>query len=299
MNRIYRLTPHFRLSHNPLFMLESRRVRWGESGRTLLRYNGRRVTAICAVLTLIWLLLAIGDREQAASADFTLLLLAVSLLAALALDYTSMSAALRSINSEVVSGRWDLLRLTALSGAQIVAAKHGAAQVRVWRVMALIVGLQIVVSLTIICGVLLLLIRDQFLAYFVPSELATAVTGQLMLVAGCIVFVIEPFWRMRAVTALGVAISARAHHPTSAVLSATGAVAALWLTQGLVALALAFGVTTLVLPLAVLEMTFNALVFCAPLIFLVVSSATVYGFYSVVQTWSLRRAERWIAAQSG
>ena len=63
-------------------------------------------------------------------------------LAALALDYRCMSTALGSINGEIAAGRWDLLRLTLADRPQIVAAKHGAAQVRVWRLMTLIVALR-------------------------------------------------------------------------------------------------------------------------------------------------------------
>jgi len=36
-------------------------------------------------------------------------------------------------------------------------------------------------------------------------------------------------------------------------------------------------------------------VICSPLAIFALITVTVYGFYSIVQTWALRRAERWVA----
>jgi hypothetical protein len=294
MKRLYRLTPHRLLSRNPLFTFEVRRVRWGQSAQSMLTYSGRLMLVVCAVLMLLWLLVSFRDIRQNSVGDFVILLLGASFLASLALDTTSMASALGSINGEITSGRWDLLRLTLLTVPQIVAAKHGAAQVRAWRLMTLIIALRVAVLLMALASFLLILVHSRSFNGVTAAQTLNAIIGQLVITVLGILYILEPWWRMRTVTALGVAISARARQPISVVLAAGGAVFGLWLLQGFVALVVAFGVGLIILPLTLLEASVNQLVICSPLIFLILIIAIVYGFYSIVQTWGLRSAERWI-----
>ena len=298
MKRLYRLTPHQHLNHNPLFNFEVRRVRWGQSAQALLRTSGRLVLIVCTALMLLWLLVTLRDIHQDSLRDFVLLLLGLSFLASLALDTVSMSSALGSINGEIASGRWDLLQLTLLTVPQIVAAKHGTAQVRAWRLMVLIIGMRVAVALMIVLSYLLILFRDTGSSFRTPGQTLTSIIGQLVLITLGILYILEPWWRMRTVTALGVAISARTRQPISAVLAAAGMVFALWLLQGFVAVVIAFGVGLIIVPLTLLEVSANQVVICSPLLLLALAIATVYGFYSIVQTWGLRSAERWIARVS-
>jgi hypothetical protein len=225
----------------------------------------------------------------------TLLTAALSLVAALLLDYRCMTTAVGSINGEITTGRWDLLRLSALENAQIVAAKHGAAQVRVWRLMALIIGSRVAVALALGLRFVIDSLDDVAWAGRTPGDIVSILLGQAALFVFAAVYAVEPFWRMRAVTTLGVAISARVRERISSVLLAVGALAAFWLAQGIIIAAMIFAVSVILLPLGVVEYSVNRLIICAPLLFVVVLLATVYGFYSAVQAWGLRCALRWTA----
>jgi hypothetical protein len=294
MKLLSRLVPHARLSQNPLFNLEVRRVRWGVSQHALFRYSAWRLVIISAVVLPIWLLSAMPNPLRNGVNDFVLLLLGASLLAGLALDYASMSAALGSINGEMTTRRWDLLRLTALTIPQIVTAKHGVAQVRTWRWMILLVALRFAIGLILGINLALMISQPGWLG-ITTMQAFTTLMGTLMLALLFLAFTVEPFLRMRSVTALGVAISARARQSTSMVLAAGGVVALMWLGQGFVAAAVALLFSGVLVPLGLLEEAAYGVTFCAPVLLVALFWLTVYGFYSVVQTWSLRRAERWIA----
>jgi hypothetical protein len=294
MKRLSHLAPHKRLSQNPLFNLEVRRIRWGVSEKHLWRFSARWLIIVSAIVLPLWLLSALPNPVRTGVNDFVLLLVIISFLAGLALDYTCMAAALGSINGELSAGRWDLLRLTSLTIPQIIAAKHGAAQLRAWRMMILVMGLRLAIWLVLGINFVLLLSQPWGLG-MTTVEAFTTLVAALMLALLFLIFVIEPFWRMRAVTALGVAISARARHSTSGVLAAGGFVAALWLGQGFVVVAVMLAISMTLLPLGALETAAYQVVFVAPALLVVVILLTVYGYYSVIQTWGLRRAERWIA----
>ena len=296
MKRLYRLTPHHHLTNNPLFELDVRRVRWGTSAQTLLLASGRWIGIMCCVTLILWFLLSLQDIRDHNVGDFIFILLLLNFLASLVLDYTSMTSALGSITHELTSGRWDLLRLTLVTIPQIVAAKHGAAQVRVWKLMIVIIGLRIGVVLISIMNLLLLLLHNQAFAYLLPEQARDMVIEVITGLVLALLYTLEPFWRMRTVTALGVAISARARQPISATLAAGGAILALWLLQGFVALSIAVIVALVILPLALLEYAALQTALLSPLAFLALVVAAVYGFYAVLQSWSLRRATRWVAA---
>ncbi len=299
--RFARLTPHFRLSQNPLFALEVRRVRWGVSTEIMLQRGRLWLTVTCTALFSLWLLILLigggGFDSENPSLVILFLLFGASFMAALALDFTCMAAAIGSVGREIVSGRWDLLRLTLLRIDQIVAAKHGAAQTRAWRLMTLLIGARLAITAMIIISLVMMFLRDQSYGFYQYSPILLfrdlVVYGFIAL--ACLVYVIEPFWRTRAVTALGVAISARTQQHAFGVLAALAAVMALWLAQGCVLLAMGAFASAFIVPLALAETSAIQITICSPLLLLGMFAGVVYGFYNIIQTWSLRSAERWLA----
>jgi hypothetical protein len=201
-----------------------------------------------------------------------------------------MSNALNSISGEVVAGRWELLRLTMLTGRQIVAAKHGAAQARTWRLASVIVAVRLASMLMIALTVPITFLDQR--GIFTGMPLLPFIFAALAGGGVALIFSLEPLWRMRAVTALGVAASARASQPLSTVLVAIGTLAAFWLGQGMVVAALFFGAGLMITPLAMLEAALGQGVIFSPLFLLAAVFLMVYGYYSLVQTFALRRAER-------
>jgi hypothetical protein len=295
MKLLSRLAPHQRLSRNPLFNLEVRRIRWGVSQQALFRYSLWRLAIIGGVLLVIWFFSAIPYLSREGSGDLLLVLMALSLLASFPLDLTFMSAAIGSINGDISANRWELLRLTPLSGQQVIAAKHGVAQVRAWRWMILVIALRLGMVLIGGATALFLLLRPNTWSYMLPSQTISTIISLFFLAVVGAIYTIEPFWRMRSVTALGVAISARTRQQTSSVLAALGSVFALWLLQGIILFALVLTGGSLFSWLALMEAAALQVVICSPALLVVLVALTVYGFYAVVQSWSLRRAERWIA----
>jgi hypothetical protein len=79
------------------------------------------------------------------------------------------------------------------------------------------------------------------------------------------------------------------------VLAAVGSVVALWLVQGIILFALVLIGGSLLSWLAVMEAMTLQIVIFSPALLVALVTITIYGFYSIVQTWSLRRAEGWIA----
>ncbi len=165
--------------------------------------------------------------------------------------------------------------------------------------MMLITALRLGVVLTLGLSIFLANMNGYEWSIRTSGEIISMLFAQLMLLVVAVIYVIEPFWRMRMVTALGMAISARARHHSSSVLVSIGALAALWLAQAIIVAALALGVSVVIVPLALVEYSVNGLVFCSPAIFLFILIAAFYGFYTSVRAWSLRYAVRWAAPQEG
>ena len=294
------MTPHHRLTGNPLFSLETRRIPWGYSERALLRFSARLLEIVVGLTLLVWWFLARPDRvytysSGASFGSFAPLLFAFGLLAGLLLDCLGMASSFGSLSAEVSAGRWEVLRLTLLPVEYIVAAKHGVAQVRVWRYTILLVAFRLAVSVMLVITLFLSLYRGGLASPdFSLAQALAALPTLLMLAALSALYVLEPFWRVRMVTALGVAVSARAWQGSSSLLLAVAVLGALWLAGLFVAVIVAFGAS-----LALAQLGFSAgslaqTLVCAPLI-IAALFVTIYGFYSVVQIWSLRRAESWIA----
>jgi hypothetical protein len=221
---------------NPLFRLEMRRVRWANSTGAVRRAGIRIGFWIVNLLILLWLLqLFIGrDRYfEASSASLQLLLLAGLLLDA-ALDCVGMAFAVNSIGGEIAAGRWDLLHLTALEPDDIVEAKHTAAHIRASRAAAVVTSVRL-------AGVILLVLFYALVARrfgFYTSSPQYILLLMLSISIAAVVYIFEPTWRVRAVTALGVAVSTRVQNGTSVVLAGLGAVLAVWVSQALIGAAL-------------------------------------------------------------
>jgi hypothetical protein len=295
MKLLSRLLPHQRLNDNPLFNLEMRRIHWGSTERALWRYSARRLEIIVGVLLILWLGVTRQDPYYSVLDNFALLLLGVSLLAEPLLDYLSMIAALGSINAEVAAGRWDLLCMTSLTISKIVAAKHGAAQVRAWRYMILLMALRLAVLLMIAIGLLAGYGRDY--NWIIPAydRLLWTVFSLVTILALGALYIVEPVWRVRMVTAIGLALSARARSGTSAVLLAGSALGTLWLVSLCLGVGVVIGSSVALSQLAMVGPLFVQALFCTPMV-LAALYAMIYGFYSIIQIGCLRRAERWIAA---
>ncbi|HVU11580.1 MAG TPA: hypothetical protein VHD90_09890 [Phototrophicaceae bacterium] len=278
-------------------------MRWGGSAEIMLRRGRSWLALTCVALFSIWLLVLLigggGFDSENPSLIIMFLCFGASFMAGLALDFTCMAAAIGGVGREIVSGRWDLLRLTLLRLDQVVAAKHGAAQTHAWRWMALLIGTRLAISLMLLVTVLITFFQEHpfGLAELAasPALLTQYLALFLVIVLLGLVFSVEPFWRMRAVTALGVAISTRTQQHAVGVLAALAAIMAIWLAQGFIILTIFMFASFLLAPLALAELSTLQVAVCSPWLLLGMFAGVVYGFYNIIQTWSLRSAERWLA----
>jgi hypothetical protein len=226
--------------------------------------------------------------------DFFAILVGFGLLASLFLDFVCIAAALNSISSEIINGTWDLLRLTVLREGELVLAKHAITQLRVWRTTMWVIGLRIaatvIAAFFMITDYVLEILSQGYLTIEENIEFILFILVPFALLF-CI-FTIEPLWRMQAMSALGMVISARLKDGALAALLAIGTVLAVWCIQALVLFTL---VASLGAVVAVLSPVIGSSAFIiSPLIVF----PTVYGFYSVLKTWALRQVARRLFALS-
>lgn len=296
---------------HPLFRHEVRRVPWGFSEARIRGYSLRVFVLACACIFLAWLLLSLAFStpppysyyQQPASwfvygssQQVFVLLILVAIGVNLFLDFASTLAAANSINGEILAGRWDLLRLTALREEGIVNAKHAVAQVRAWRMLAVTVSARmatVILGLFVFSLVPLFLLGDVSFFSGLGESLIREPLGMLfgfaILSLTLIVYVIEPYWRMKAMTALGLVISSYVLNAPLGVLASVGVIFAVWLAQVVIAVMLVFGLGFLLAPTIFLFSSSASFSILYILIAAAITATTIYGFYTLLQNWSLRR----------
>jgi hypothetical protein len=297
MRQLLNPYPDVRPDH-PMIVREMRRLRWLKRAGSLRRYSlliFLRVIGIVLVLFLILLFVQWRqDRDLFGfwriGGEYFVILVGVSLLANLLLDFGSITAALNSISGEITNGTWDLLRLTGIREGELVLAKHMITQIRVWRTTMWVIGLRIAATLiAIIATLTVYFFNTSFSEYRTFQENVVFFLFNIIPLMGLFcIFILEPLWRMRAMTALGMVISVRTRDNALAVLLSVAMVLALWLMQAVVIAAVVVGLWVLAFVLSAGDM----LALCAPLTTLLLIFSVVYGFYSILKTWGLRQVTR-------
>jgi len=299
MNLLSRLLPPQHLWNDPLFRSQARTVKWGESWAIMRDRTFAWLIQAFLIIVIAWLV-CVGiygitnvltrSVPNGWLLDFTqgywVFAIVISLLANLAIDFTGISAGLGVISAEVTSGRYELIRMSLVRPTRIVASKYMLAQVRVWRDTARLMWVRL---LLIIFGVVIIawngFTADSY-ATFNYSRGVYDLYPYYILGFSAIVYVIEPYWRMKAVTAIGVALSSRLTTGVGATLASGLALLAYWLFQAVMLFALSF-----MLSIVTIWMLFDeiALLVCFPII-VAIGGGVIYGFYSIIQRVSLRHA---------
>ncbi|MCA9903082.1 MAG: hypothetical protein KC547_04420 [Anaerolineae bacterium] len=146
-------------------------------------------------------------------------------LAGLLIDFLCLVLAGSAISSEIVAGRWTLLRLTTLSSKSIVSAKHASVRLRYWPWLHVLAGMR--------CGVVVLLALWNLDTLRYSSALDVFLIIGLFILAA-VPYVIEPFWRTQAMTSVGLFFSALNRSTALTVLTAVFGLFALWLVQAVI-----------------------------------------------------------------
>jgi hypothetical protein len=304
---------------SPLYLKEAPRTGYGLTARALRRYSLKWVFIMAAITLSVWIIGSLLSRPvddkfrpsgTVATFDLFLLIMIVSIVAGGLLDFRAVQAALNSIDSEANPAWWDLLRLTMLREDGIMRAKHASAQMRVWRLTMMIVGLRVGSVLTLalhILGMWAFQGENPFYEWMPYSlserPLEFVVMASLLILIFALTataYVIEPLWRLRALSALGLSISAFTRGGVFAVLIGLMAVFAVWITQLMVLAALLIGSSFVMLPLSMAATSVTSSgrvvyplgllpVAIIMLVYTLIAAVSVYGFYQLIQTWSLRR----------
>lgn len=288
---------------NPVFRYAVRTIRWVR-GIEQFKNQSRNIIVLMVLLAFAWWLLLVwvnwadcGSYWCAHTGGEIVLSITafVSIAGAVLLDFICMVTSLNSIGMEFTRGRWDLLRLTPLRPDAIIGAKHVITQIRSWRAFMALLGARIATVLLALAQAFVLpAVFDYYnpladLGEFFVTEPFLSTFVLVNIVIFTVVYLIEPFWRMRAMTALGISLSARFRNLTTASLVALAAIGLVWLSQVVIMgfiiwLMISFlssmfvGVSSEVLP--VLCVT----TFCAG------TGFVIYWYYRSLRATSLNRA---------
>lgn len=302
---------------HPLFHLDVRAVSWAWPPRRFWQYSRRILLVVHAVIFLLWALLSVLDAANnpfeppdyrfsqyflVNNVNFFYFVMFVAIAANTLLDFRSLQLGLKTINGEITAGRWDLLRLTALHERGIVRAKHAGARLRVWRMTMVIVSARLA---TVTIGLFAALVApylftgeniivEGLLDSFIREPLPMLVVLMIGAVTAA-VYAVEPFWRMQAMTALGMALSAHIQNAALGMLAAVGGMVVVWLLQVIVviALVLILGVGLGGLLASVMIYASSPLGAALYILFAcVVTALTIYGFYFLLEILSLVRVVR-------
>jgi hypothetical protein len=138
-------------------------------------------------------------------------------------DFWYLFRGLRAISPHRESGHWDMIRLTPTPAKTLLGAKYVAVQLQSWRVLSaeLLPRLYLIFA----CIPFFSLVSLQFAVSFGRYSYNRASIWDaedliifLTMTSACVFFAMEAVWRMRAVTALGLALSARSRHTINGLL---------------------------------------------------------------------------------
>ncbi len=289
---------------NPVFGFGVRRLRFGRSAQTLNRRSWRIIGFSLGVTLLLWVLMVGGEYVgngcataepflcyyplQNTSVQFAVGLLLLSIGLDVLLDFACILAGYNTMRMATEAIHWDLLRMTPMQLDVIVGAQHAIVQTRAWLMTVLITSLRVAVVLFYLFTTFILpLIYRGSLGDFMTLGYGYDFVWLFTLVALFalgFVLIAEPLWRMRAMTALSLALAAQFREPVLGTLAGLGSVIGLWLAE-LIILGLLFYLTIIVA-------TSTSFTF-APVFGSVTGGIAVWLFFRILKGRSLGRAIRY------
>jgi hypothetical protein len=105
-------------------------------------------------------------------------------------------------------------------------------------------------------------------------------------------YILEPLWRMRALTALGLWISARVGNAALAGLTGFGAMIVVWISQSVI-MGILMWFTSAIMGRVFFEFMDSVLaIACGVLIMCVITALVIYNYYRILGEMSLNQALR-------
>jgi len=268
------LLPHAYVnSDSPVFTYELRdwtKSRSPDDLKGTIGWELLRNTLFAMLLWGIAFALSSGDPTQRYDSMWLLvgIALVLSVFAGYVLDGFCVYITAFNNRAQQMDGvHYDLLSLSHVDTEHLVRARFAAAQVRVWNIMRTVIGIRLIAIVFVLLNLfaappLLGLDLTQYISLnvlsglgFWPGALArtTLFFGAALL---GLVMLIEPLWRLRALTAAGMAAAGNRRPTTAVLIYAAGALVGVWLIQ-----------TTLLVVVSVLVFAFSASPTCLTLVF--------------------------------
>jgi hypothetical protein len=125
------------------------------------------------------------------------------------------------------------------------------------------------------------------------SEFFAPFLGLVIIVIFLAVYVIEPVWRMRAMTAVGMAVSARVHNIVFGLLTAFAAIVTTWIVQAII-----MGVLAWLTIQVMIGVGSSSLIACGILVSCITTAWIIRVFYVGLEDRALGYATRRIYRES-
>lgn len=226
--------------HLPLFRLEVRRIRWVQSPQNARNHTLLILAIVMLVSVLLWLVLVLPHRGLVrgfvVSDTVIRTLFFFSIAANLLLDGRCMIVT--GTGRHYGSTYWDLLQISPQRTADIVASLHSLAQVRMWRMTAIIISMRVAPAALLLIHMLVIPYWfDE--SYTVFDSLIDALRVEPLLTLEVILgfllfwvaFTLEPLWRMRAMTAVALAVRVYFADGVLVLLIGSAVTVGLWMLQ--------------------------------------------------------------------
>lgn len=202
----------------------------------LRRQTIRIALIVVGLVAIFWILTDQPDGRTGNSPGWVLTqaqqeMFLVSFIAGVLVSLASLIVTADSFRMRHTRGlQWELLLLTSLPSAEIVAVKYVSAQIRIQRVTAVVVGFRL--GMVIMPGVDWLLSggwRD------LSGDVLTSIPAIVALMMIVALYVLEPLWQAHLITALH--LDQSAHHASIAIfiLAGLGSIVGLWIQIALLA----------------------------------------------------------------
>lgn len=306
-----RLIPNAQLMQtHPVFALEHRRIPAKRGLPRLPRYSLYWFLRVAVILSAMYGLTVYSNWRSYQDSGgygyiyiegtylFVLFLGFASLAANFVLDFICILASINGISKERNTQHWHLIWLSNLRPYDVVEAKHTLAQLRVWRITSILISIRILVLMLILLqvffvqnlfdgGSVLMDVLNEFVRNPIES-----LFGVLAVVILASAYILEPLWRMRTLTALGTAISARISGFANGLLTGFGVIVVVWISQNMV-LGFAGGFTAQIFTLPGLyNASSEIVVILAFTVTVLILVTTLYVYYRGLQRWALLRAAK-------
>lgn len=240
----------FRLPYvdHPIFHVERRRIRGARTHTQLRASIWTMFLSIFTLIMLFWLVYVMWRSNEMGfgpsynysymflyrARELIDLLAGMAIIATLGADGLLVAFNLNGISREKNLQRWDLLCLSS-NADDITTAKYTAGLLRGRRIMTVLLAMRV--------AVLCLYAIYAFILEPIVHQAGFALTNPRMdprEVVIMVVFIViltaftlfEPFWRLRTMTAIGLALSAAINRLGMAALASIFAVMGFWLAQG-------------------------------------------------------------------